>query len=153
MSSSLTFIKPINKNLKRPKWRGIPSVSFTIPAVAYDIPGEIEPSSKMTKPAEEIKTRESIEVGRVVIVVAGEKAGCRACIVGVLPKGMVKIAGPKVHTMEISQDYIISTSTKLNVSDGANETQVASACDPELLEYLNTPFRIGRRDKVHLMKF
>ena len=153
MSSSLTFIEPLKKNLRRPSWRGIPSVSFTAPAVAAEIPGELPPVHRDSKPTEEIKTRESIKVGRIVIIVAGEKSGYRACIVGVLPGGMVKVVGPEVPAMEISQDYLISTETELKVQEGATESQVAAACDPEMLEYLKSQFKIGRHDKVHLMKF
>lgn len=150
--SDLLFITPIaKKSHNHPCWRGIPRVSFTRPAVA----AEVDPLEKCSCPAPEKKTRESLTVGTVVIIVGGENQGKRAVVVADLGAGMVKVAGPVVPLNEISQDYLIATSTKIEVAENSTEAQVEAAAGkvPEMVEYLKAPFTIKKGDRPHLMKF
>ncbi|EAY10076.1 60S ribosomal protein L6, putative [Trichomonas vaginalis G3] len=150
--AELLFITPIEKkNVKKPSWRGIPRVSFTRPAVA----AEVDPLVKPACAAKPVETRPSLKVGTVVIVVGGEHQGKRAVVVADQGAGIVKIAGPVVPVNEISQDYLIATSTSIEVAANATEAQVeaAAAKVPEMVEYLKAPFTIKKGDRVHLMKF
>ncbi|EAY11845.1 hypothetical protein TVAG_459170 [Trichomonas vaginalis G3] len=150
--SELLFIAPITKkNIKRPTWRGIPRISFTRPAVA----AEVDPLVKPTCAAKAVETRQSLKVGTVVIFVGGEHQGKRAVVVADQGAGIVKVAGPVVPVNEISQDYLIATSTSIEVAANATEAQVeaAAAKVPEMVEYLKAPFTIKKGDRVHLMKF
>ena len=150
--SELLFISPIQKkDLKKPTWRGIPRVSFTRPAVA----SEVDPIVPQTCPVKEIETRESLKVGTVVIIVGKENVGKRAVVVALCGNGIVKVAGPVVPVCEISQDYLIATSTKVEVAENSTEAQVeaAAAKIPEMVEYLKAPFTIKKGDRIHLMKF
>ena len=150
--AELLFIAPITKtNLKKPTRRGIPRVSFTRPAVA----SEIDPIVKAESAPKEIETRESLKVGTVVIIVGGENAGKRAVVVARSGNGMVKVAGPVVPVNEISQDYLIATSTTLEVAENSTEAQVEAAAGKvdQMVEYLKAPFTIKKGDRVHLMKF
>ena len=150
--AELLFISPITKtNLKKPTHRGIPRVSFTRPAVA----SEVDPIVKPECAPKEIQTRDSLQVGTVVIIVGGENAGKRAVVVARLGNGMVKVAGPVVPVNEISQDYLIATSTSLDVAENSTEAQVEAAAGKvdQMVEYLKAPFTIKKGDRVHLMKF
>ena len=150
--AELLFISPITKtDLKKPTRRGIPRVSFTRPAVA----SEVDPIVKAECAPKEIETRESLKVGTVVIIVGKEHAGKRAVVVGQCGNGIVKVAGPVVPVNEISQDYLIATSTHLDVSEGSTEAQVEAAASkvPDMVDYLKAPFTIKKGDRVHLMKF
>ena len=150
--AELLFISPITKtDLKKPTRRGIPRVSFTRPAVA----SEVDPITKCAPEAKEIETRESLKVGTVVIIVGGEHAGKRAVVVSRGANGLVKVAGPVVSLSEVSQDYLIATSTSLEVAENSTESQVAAAAEkvPDMLDYLKAPFTIKKGDRIHLMKF
>ncbi|EAX89868.1 60S ribosomal protein L6, putative [Trichomonas vaginalis G3] len=150
--SELLFISPIEKkNVKKPSWRGIPRVSFTRPAVA----AEVDPIQKPACNAKPVETRASLKVGTVVIIVGGENQGKRAVVVADQGAGIVKVAGPVVPVNEISQDYLIATSTQIEVQKDATEAQVEAAAQkvPEMVEYLKAPFTIKKGDRIHLMKF
>ena len=150
--AELLFIAPITKtNLKKPTRRGIPRVSFTRPAVA----SQVDPITKPECAPKEVEVRESLQVGTVVIIVGGEYQGKRAVCVARGSNGMVKVAGPVVPQTEISQDYLIATSTKVEVSENSTEAQVEAAAKnvPDMLEYLKAPFTIKKGDRIHLMKF
>lgn len=151
--AELLFISPITKtDLKKPTRRGIPRVSFTRPAVA----SEVDPIVKAECAPKEIETRESLKIGTVVIIVGTENAGKRAVVVELCGKGNVKVAGPAVPQCEISQDYLIATSTSVpDVAQGATEAQVEAAASkvPEMVDYLKAPFTIKKGDRIHLMKF
>jgi len=150
--SELQFIAPVNKkDYKHPSWRGIPRVSFTRPAVAH----EIDPIVACQCPAKEIQLRDSLKVGTIVIIVDGENKGKRAVVVAQAGAGIVKVAGPVVPAFEISQDFLIATSTHLEIPAGASEAQVeaAAAKVPEMVEYLKAPFSLKKGDYPHKMKF
>ena len=150
--AELLFISPIQKtNLKKPTRRGIPRVSFTRPAVA----SEVDPIVKCAPEQKEIQVRDSLKVGTVVIIVGGENAGKRAVVVARGSNGLVKVAGPVVPQYEVSQDYLIATSTSIEVAENASESQVEAAASkvPEMVEYLKAPFTIKKGDRIHLMKF
>ncbi|EAX90265.1 60S ribosomal protein L6, putative [Trichomonas vaginalis G3] len=150
--AELLFISPIaKKDIKRPSWRGIPRISFTRPAVA----AEVDPIAKPACNAKAVETRANLKVGTVVIIVGGEHQGKRAVVVADQGAGIVKVAGPVVPVNEISQDYLIATSTSIDVAANATEAQVeaAAAKVPEMVDYLKAPFTIKKGNRIHLMKF
>jgi len=150
--SELLFIAPsAKKDYKHPCWRGIPRVSFARPAVAH----EIDPIQKCACPIPERKTRESLKVGTVVIIVDGENKGKRAVVVAELGAGHIKVAGPAISDFEIDQDFVIATSTHLEVPAGSSAAQIESVAQkvPEMVEYLKAPFTLKKGDRPHLMKF
>ena len=150
--SELLFISPITKtNIKKPTRRGIPRVSFTRPAVG-SIVDKIEEKSC---PAKLVATKASMTVGTVVIIVGGEQQGKRAVVVADLGQGNIKVCGPAVPTLEISQDYLIGTSTKIEIAENSTEAQVLAAAQKtqDMVEYLKAPFTVKKNDRVHLMKF
>ena len=150
--SALQFIAPITKkDYKHPSWRGIPRVSFTRPAVAH----EIDPIIPAEQPAKEIKIRESLKVGRIVIILDGEFKGKRAVVVSESPNGMIKVCGPVVAPVEIHQDFLLATSTEIKVEANANQAQVEAAASkiPEMIDYLKEPFSLKKGDRPHLMRF
>lgn len=150
--AELLFISPVaKKDFKRPSWRGIPRVSFTRPAIA----SEVDPIAKPACAANPVETRASLKVGTVVIIVGGEHQGKRAVVVANQGAGILKVAGPVVPVNEISQDYLMATSTTLDVAANATEAQVEAAASKikDMVEYLKTPFTIKKGDRVHLMKF
>ena len=154
--AELLFITPVEKkDITKPTWRGIPRVSLTRPAVAH----EIDPIQPVTKPVAEKKTRESIQVGKIAIILDGEFKGCRAVVINENGNGLVKLYVPLLKkVVEIDQDYLIATSTKLEigeVDENGAENAIKAAADkiPEMNEYLNTKFSLKASDRPHLMKF
>ncbi|CAG5047254.1 unnamed protein product [Parnassius apollo] len=67
------------------------------------------------------KTRPNLTVGTVCILLAGRHAGKRVVLVGVLPSGLLLVTGPFAFNScplrRISQHYVISTSTKVDLGD------------------------------------
>ena len=151
--AELLFIAPVEKkDPRRPTWRGIPRVSFTRPAVA----NEADPIKHDAPPAVERKTRESLSVGTIVIILDGEHKGKRAVVVADKGNGVVKVCGVVVPACEVDQDYLIATSTKVDgVNDGSNEAAIQAAAEktPELVDYLKAPFSLRPGDRPHLMRF
>lgn len=154
--AELLFIAPIEKkDITKPTWRGIPRVSLTRPAVA----AEVDPIVPATKAVEEKKTRASITVGTVVIILDGEFAGSRAVVFADNGNGIVKVNGPALNkAVEVDQDYLIATSTKLEigkVDENGALAAINAAADkvPEMAEYLKAKFSLRNGDRPHLMKF
>ena len=148
--AELLFIAPVEKkDPTRPTWHGIPRVAFTRPAVA----AEIDPIKADACPVPERKTRESLTVGTIVIILDGEFKGKRAVVIAEAAAGIVKVAGLVVPETEIDQDYLIATSTKLDGVSDAASIKAAAEKVPEMVEYLNAVFTLKAGDRPHLMKF
>lgn len=153
--AELPFIAPVEKkDPTRPTWHGIPRVSFTRPAVA----AEIDPIKADVCPVDPRKTRESLSVGTIVIILDGEFKGKRAAVIADAGAGVVKVCGTVVPVTEVDQDYLIATSTKLELS-GVNEGNAAATVKaaaekiPEMVDYLGATFSLKPGDRPHLMKF
>ena len=153
--TELLFVAPVEKkDPTRPTWHGIPRVSFTRPAVA----AEVDPIRADACAVPPRQTRGSLTVGTIVIILDGEFKGRRAAIICDSGAGIVKVCGTAVPLTEVDQDFLIATSTKLDLS-GVNEsnavTQVKSAAEkiPEMTDYLNAVFSLKNGDRPHLMKF
>ena len=154
--AELLFIAPVEKkDITKPTWRGIPRVSLTRPAVA----STIDPIVAPTKAAEEKKTRASITIGTIVIILDGEFKGSRAVVIADNGNGIVKVNGPAINkAIEVDQDYLIATSTKLEigkVDENGALAAINAAADkiPEMAEYLKAKFSLKSGDRPHLMKF
>jgi large subunit ribosomal protein L6e len=68
------------------------------------------------------------------------------------------VAGPAVPSTAIDQDYLIATSTKLeignvNAAEAGAAVKAAAQKIPEMLDFLSTPFSLKPGDRPHLMKF
>ena len=153
--AELPFIAPVEKkDPTRPTWHGIPRVSFTRPAVA----AEIDPIKADVCPVPERKTRESLSVGTIVIILDGEFKGRRAVVIADAGAGIVKVCGTDVPVTEVDQDFLIATSTKLEIS-GVNDSNAVATVKaaaqkiPEMEDYLHAVFSLKKGDKPHLMKF
>ena len=153
--AELLFIAPVEKkDPSRPTWHGIPRVSFARPAVAADV----DPIKADECKVEPRKTRESLAIGTIVIILDGEFKGKRAAVVANAAAGVVKVCGTAVPVTEVDQDYLIATSTKLELA-GVNESNAAATVKaaaeqfPEMVAYLTSTFSLKRGDRPHLMKF
>lgn len=153
--AELLFIAPVEKkDPTRPTWRGIPRVSFSRPAVA----AEIDPIKADVAPVQERKTRASLTVGTVVIILDGENKGKRAVVVADNGAGVVTVAGPAVANLEIDQDFLIATSAKLelgkvDVAKAVDAVKAAASKVQDMTEYLEAVFSLKPGDRPHLMKF
>jgi large subunit ribosomal protein L6e len=107
-------------------------VAFSRPAVAADI----DPIKKPEPPEAERTTRASLAVGVVVIVLDGEAKGRRAVVVRDAGAGIVGVAGPAVPYVELDQDILITTSTKVQIdaADPSDAVAAAAKKTPELTE-------------------
>lgn len=153
--SELLFIAPVEKkDPTRPTWHGIPRVSFTRPAVAADV----DPIKADQCPVPERKTRQSLSIGTIVIILDGEFKGKRAAVIADAGAGVVKVCGTVVPVTEVDQDFLIATSTKLdlpgvNESNAAGSVKAAAEKIPEMVDYLGATFSLRKGDRPHLMKF
>ncbi|KAH0790514.1 60S ribosomal protein L6 [Histomonas meleagridis] len=153
--AELLFIAPIQKkDPRKPTWHGIPRVALTRPAVA----AEIDPIKPEEIPVPERKTRDSIQNGTVVIILDGEFKGKRGVVFADNGKGVVKVNGPAIKPIEVDQDFLIATSTKLEIGNvdeagSAAAIEVAAQKIPEMIDYLKATFSLKPGDRPHLMKF
>lgn len=153
--AELAFIAPVEKkDPTRPAWRGIPRVSYTRPAVA----AEVDPIQAPVVAAVERKTRASLVTGTIVIILDGEFRGKRAAVVADAGAGIVKVCGLCVPVTDVDQDFLLATSTKLDLSgvsesNAAAKVKDAAAKIPEMTDYLNALFTLKAGDRPHLMQF
>ena len=153
--TELLFISPVEKrDPRKPTWHGIPRVALTRPAVA----AEIDPVQPEQIPVEERKTRASIQIGTVVIILDGEFKGKRGVVFADNGNGIVKVNGPAIKAVEIDQDFLIATSTKLEigkVDEAGSAAAINAAAEkiPEMVDYLKATFTLKPGDRPHLMKF
>lgn len=153
--TQVVFIQPIEKkDPHKPTWKGINRVSFTRPAIA-DAVDPIQPEAKC-----ECKrvTRESLKIGTVVIILDGELKGKRGVVIADQGNGIVTIGGYGFAAQQIDQDFLIATSTKLELGkvDAAGaEAAIDAAAKkiPLMPEYLKETFSLKKGDRPHLMKF
>jgi large subunit ribosomal protein L6e len=151
--SEVLFISPVEKHdPSRPTWRGIPRLSMTRDAVA----AEIDPIVREEAPAPQRVTRSSLSVGTVVIILDGEFVGRHAVVVADAGAGVVKVCGTAVPVTEVDQDFLIATSTRLEIGNAGDAVQAVKAAAekvPDMVEFLNSLFTLKAGDRPHLMKF
>ncbi|VVC97840.1 unnamed protein product [Leptidea sinapis] len=67
------------------------------------------------------RTRPSLTVGTVCILLAGRHSGKRVVLVGILPSGLLLVTGPFAFNScplrRIPQRYVIATSTRIDLGD------------------------------------
>lgn len=93
----------------------------------------------------------AIEVGRVVVKIAGREAGRKAVIVDIIDDKFVVITGPKqltgVKTRRVNVNHIEPTDKRIDISKGASEEEVMKAIeDAGLVDFMKQRARIGRRE-------
>ena len=149
------FITPIEKkNPNKPTWNGIPRVSFTRPSIA----NEVDPAQPVPPCECQRLTRGSLQVGVVVIILDGDLKGRRGVVVADKGAGVVVVGGYGFAAQEFDQDYLIATSTKLeigNVDPAGAEAAIDAAAKkvPQMVDYLKDTFTLRKGDRPHLMKF
>jgi len=93
----------------------------------------------------------AIEVGRIVVKLAGREAGRKAVIVDIIDDKFVVITGPKqltgVKTRRVNINHIEPTDKKIDISKGASEDEVLKAIeDAGLVDFMKQRVRIGRKE-------
>ncbi len=93
----------------------------------------------------------AIEVGRIVVKLAGREAGRKAVIVDIIDDKFVVITGPKqltgVKTRRVNINHIEPTDKKIEISKGASEEEVMKALeDAGLVDFMKQRVRIGRKE-------
>lgn len=93
----------------------------------------------------------AIEVGRIVVKLAGREAGRKAVIVDIIDDKFVVITGPKqltgVKTRRANINHIEPTDKKIEISKGASEEEVMKALeDAGLVDFMKQRVSIGRKE-------
>ncbi len=93
----------------------------------------------------------AIEVGRIVVKLAGREAGRKAVIVDIIDDKFVVITGPKqltgVKARRVNISHIEPTDKKIEISKGASEEEVIKALENAgLLDFMKRRVRIGRKE-------
>ncbi len=93
----------------------------------------------------------AIEVGRIVVKLAGREAGRKAVIVDIIDDKFVVITGPKqltgIKTRRVNISHIEPTDKKIEISKGASEEEVIKALENAgLLDFMKRRVRIGRKE-------
>ncbi len=93
----------------------------------------------------------AIEVGRIVVKLAGREAGRKAVIVDIIDDKFVVITGPKqltgVKTRRVNINHIEPTDKKIEISKGASEEEVMKALeDAGLVDFMKQRVRISRKE-------
>ena len=93
----------------------------------------------------------AIEVGRIVVKLAGREAGRKAVIVDIIDDKFVVITGPKqltgVKTRRVNINHIEPTDKRIEISKGASEEEVMKALeDAGLVDFMKQRVRIGRKE-------
>lgn len=93
----------------------------------------------------------AVEIGRIVVKLAGREAGRKAVIVDIIDDRFVVITGPKqltgVKTRRVNINHIEPTDKKVEISKGASEEEVMKALeDAGLVDFMKQRVRIGRKE-------
>ncbi len=93
----------------------------------------------------------AIEVGRIVVKLAGREAGRKAVIVDIIDDKFVVITGPKqltgVKTRRVNINHIEPTDKKIEISKGASEEEVMKALeDAGLVDFMKQRVKIDRKE-------
>lgn len=79
-----------------------------------------------------------IDVGRVVVITQGRRAGKKAVVVDLIDENFVLVTGPQlingVKRRRMNVDHIMPTNVKLEIEKGASDEEVLNAIKDRGLE-------------------
>ncbi|KAL1140519.1 hypothetical protein AAG570_000449 [Ranatra chinensis] len=97
------------------------------------------------------KCRASIQAGKIVILLAGTHKGKRAVLLKQLPTGLLLVTGPftlnGVPLRRVHQNYVIATSTKVDVYFKRVKAKRAKKEDGEIFAAKKEPYRASEQRK------
>ncbi|MHA1589987.1 MAG: 50S ribosomal protein L14e [Candidatus Njordarchaeales archaeon] len=81
-----------------------------------------------------------IDIGRIVVILRGRRAGKKAVVVDIIDENFVMITGPKelngVKRRRMNVDHLMPLSVKLDIPRGASDEEVLKAIKDRGLEDL-----------------
>ncbi|MHA1616895.1 MAG: 50S ribosomal protein L14e [Candidatus Njordarchaeales archaeon] len=81
-----------------------------------------------------------IDIGRVIVILRGRRAGKKAVVVDIIDENFVMITGPKelngVKRRRMNVDHIMPLAVKLDIPRGASDEEVLKAIKERGLESL-----------------
>ncbi len=89
-----------------------------------------------------------IDIGRVVVITQGRRAGKKAVVVDIIDENFVLLTGPKelngVKRRRMNVDHIIPTNVKLEIEKGAEDEKILEAIKERGLEgFMREEIRIA----------
>jgi len=81
-----------------------------------------------------------IDIGRIVVILRGRRAGKKAVVVDIVDENFVLITGPKelngVKRRRMNVDHLMPLAIKLDIPRGANDEDILKALKDRNLETL-----------------
>ena len=113
---------------------------------------EVDPVQTEPVIEEQKVTRDSLTIGTIVIILDGELQGKYGVVIADKGAGKVVVGGYGYPAQEFDQDYLIGTSTKLeigNVDAAGAEAAIDAAAKkvPDMVDYLKSPFSLKKEMK------
>jgi len=89
-----------------------------------------------------------IDIGRVVVITQGRRAGKKAVVVDIIDENFVLLTGPKelngVKRRRMNVDHIIPTNVKLEIEKGTEDEKILEAIKERgLEEFMKEEIRIS----------
>ncbi len=88
-----------------------------------------------------------IDIGRIVVIIQGRRAGKKAVVVDIIDENFVVVTGPKtingVKRRRMNVDHIIPINMKIDIERGAEDEAVLEKLkERELEKFMVEPVRI-----------
>jgi len=87
-----------------------------------------------------IRMSKIIDIGRIVVITRGRRAGKKAVVIDIIDENFVLITGPKslngVKRRRMNVDHLMPLSIRIDISRGADDSEVLKALEEQNIKNL-----------------